>query len=635
MRWFIEVSRVGEDSQTEKHCLEAKQWQAALQEARRRRGDSGPLSKFSIELLDEGYRAVDPGQSVRYLVKKAPADAPLINPAAAKGFVAEPPPKTEPMAAPAPVSDELDIDVEVDMAAATDPQAAPITDPAASKAPITERMSRGPASSEPAKKPEPAKKREPAKKASHPNIVVPEDAVPPPPKRVSSAPAKPSSPAPVEPTSPAPAKSSPAAAAVASGARSSVRPSAHPTQRSLEPARAPDFTVIRKREEQPSESSPIIYREYAYAVAPGTTEAAAEVLLWLRFRELNSALQNETARKFVQLAVFDHVFERRPQRAPLATLAWKDWRGDPVLTFPHRKAGAPTPAPVPPAPSASTPAPAAPAASAPAPALSAPAPAPSVPAPAPSVPAPAASAPAPAPSVPAPAASAPAPAPSPSAPAPSAPAAPSAPTISGTGPVGPFAPAPSAPDSASAPRSNKGRRRAGEDLIGELFESMHDLHFIPDMVGGVEFVLGIVRSTLPSEAALVHVFDINARNFIVVRAEGGQVDKVLLHRTPDTHPLFAVSMRRTRATRIDDAEDDPRFTDGRWAALGVKPKVALFGSVQLGGRYLGAIELANPEGGTPYSEHEAHALDYICEQLAEFLVNRPIILDPDVVLPKS
>ena len=94
-------------------------------------------------------------------------------------------------------------------------------------------------------------------------------------------------------------------------------------------------------------------------------------------------------------------------------------------------------------------------------------------------------------------------------------------------------------------------------------------------------------------------------------------------------------MRRTRATRVEDASDDTRYADGRWTAIGVQPKAALFGSVQLGGRYLGAIELANPEGGAPYSEHEAHALDYICEQLAEFLVNRPIILDPEVVLPKS
>src|SRR5262245_18022368 len=77
MRWFIEVSRVGEDTAIDKYCLEAKQWQAALQEARKLRGDAGPLSKFSIELLDNGYRAIDPSQQIRYVVSKAPGDSPL------------------------------------------------------------------------------------------------------------------------------------------------------------------------------------------------------------------------------------------------------------------------------------------------------------------------------------------------------------------------------------------------------------------------------------------------------------------------------------------------------------------------------------------------------------------------------
>src|SRR5688572_26146755 len=77
MRWFVEVSRIGESRATEKYCVEAKQWQAALQEARKLRGDSGPLSKFSIELMDEGYRAVDPALKIRYVVNKAPGNTPL------------------------------------------------------------------------------------------------------------------------------------------------------------------------------------------------------------------------------------------------------------------------------------------------------------------------------------------------------------------------------------------------------------------------------------------------------------------------------------------------------------------------------------------------------------------------------
>ena len=68
MRWYVEVSRIGEGGDKTRYTIEAKQWQAALQEARKRRGDDGPLSKFSIELSDDGYRAVDPSLRVRYVV---------------------------------------------------------------------------------------------------------------------------------------------------------------------------------------------------------------------------------------------------------------------------------------------------------------------------------------------------------------------------------------------------------------------------------------------------------------------------------------------------------------------------------------------------------------------------------------
>src|SRR5689334_25146158 len=83
MRWFVEVSRVGDSTLAERYCVEAKQWQAALQEARKLRGDSGPLSKFSIELLDDGYRAVDPKLKLRFVVAKAPHDAELSTESAA------------------------------------------------------------------------------------------------------------------------------------------------------------------------------------------------------------------------------------------------------------------------------------------------------------------------------------------------------------------------------------------------------------------------------------------------------------------------------------------------------------------------------------------------------------------------
>jgi hypothetical protein len=666
MRWFIEVSRIGDDTPIEKYTLEAKQWQAALQEARKLRGDVGPLSKFSIELLEHGYRAVDPTQQVRYVVNKAPGDAMLSERPPPGGMPVGSFPKI-PSTAPAPV-----ITTSSSPGVSTDPMASdPLkTDPVAS-GPRTDPMAALPPESAP------------------PNTApVVRAAVAPPAKSNESKPARPLLTVPEDTVPRAKANAAPSAAPKSGldAALSSTQPLAPPpdakkesrgptipqlTQRSIEATREPDFQLIRKREESPTEKVPIHYREYAYAVRPGTDKKAAEVLLWMRFREVVGTLKDTTGGKFIQLAVFDHVFEKKPARPPIATLAWKDWRGEPVLHFQEarsqskpppsatRPASAPPPAPqvqvapavveAPPRPHPSTP----PAAPRPAPVAPSAAESvrsavpPTTPSAAPSAPAqsapitsahivPAPSAPsAPAPSAPVVVPVAPVVVPSQPAAWPSQPV--SAPEASAPSITISSAPASSPEPAIKPPTPSAGptvpiRRRAGEDLIGELFETMHDLHFMPDVMSGVDFVLGILNRTLPSEAALVHVFDINTRQFIVVRAFGPSPNAVILHRTPDKETLFRRAMRSTRATRNAQPENEESYRDGRWALLGVTVNTAILGPVQLAGRFLGAIELVNPLGGEPYSEHESHALDYICEQFAEFLAARPIVVDADVVL---
>ena len=43
----------------------------------------------------------------------------------------------------------------------------------------------------------------------------------------------------------------------------------------------------------------------------------------------------------------------------------------------------------------------------------------------------------------------------------------------------------------------------------------------------------------------------------------------------------------------------------------------------------------NPLGEAPFHPSELNALDYICQQFAEFLSKKPIVLTADVVLAKS
>lgn len=79
MRWFVYVSSMEPNAPPmgQPLCVEAPQWQPALQKARMLRGDTGALASFSIEVLEDGYSAVDPLSKLRYLIQRAPDDAPL------------------------------------------------------------------------------------------------------------------------------------------------------------------------------------------------------------------------------------------------------------------------------------------------------------------------------------------------------------------------------------------------------------------------------------------------------------------------------------------------------------------------------------------------------------------------------
>jgi GAF domain-containing protein len=399
------------------------------------------------------------------------------------------------------------------------------------------------------------------------------------------------------------------------------------------PAGVTIFELLRRRSEEPTPRAPITYREEAYVVAAGTQRNAVEALLRERLGVVQTELSSGPPGKLVQLAIFDHSFSDKPVRPPLGTLAWKDWRGDPVLGFPaFGDSAPPLSSRIPPAPTArpaehvngarrSEP----PTTSL----LSAPAPAPAPAAAAAQVPT-AAPADAQATSVAAP----PAEAQASSVAAPSAEAQASSvaapPTEAHATPAPATASSPSG-TRASRPRLIVPRRRAGEDLISELFEIMHELHFARDIATGAEFVAGVLSDVIPSDVLLIQVFDINTRKFVVVRARGVGSDKALLHSTPDNDPKIVEIMRRDQVRAFRPNGED-NFKAGRWGYIQDEISEVLVGPVRQGGRYLGLIELANPLGGDPFHQTEINALDYICSQFADFVASRPIVLDADVIL---
>ena len=334
MRWLVEVSAIGKGD-PQAFCVDADSWQRALQIVRAHRGETSAMSGFSIELLEEGYRAVDPVARLRFVVKRAAEGAPLsaIDPAIlASAGGSKPPGAKKPSQAPGGQS------------AAPQPPGAPAPPVAHAGAPAAPTHAAAPAT--------------PGAQAASP-IQVPAAAdsrpkvAPPRPLAQATAQSGKSVP-PLRASTPPPPVSVPQAPATLV-APTEVPPQAVPSQPMTEPAPtvvAPQpigaplpglatFSVLSKREEHPSPSAPLSYREYVFVAAPGTAEGVAVSILLGQLELVQASLAGSRSGKLVQLAVFDEAYVGKPPRPPLATLVWKDWRGEPVVSFPRRASVAP------------------------------------------------------------------------------------------------------------------------------------------------------------------------------------------------------------------------------------------------------------------------------------------------------
>lgn len=662
MRWLVEVSSLSK-SDSQKYCVEAESWQRALQAARSQRGEEGPMSGFSIELLEEGYRAVDPVARVRFVVKRAPDDMPITVTASKeiKGG-------TKPGLAPS-ASHSQPPGPSAAVASVAPPEAAP-TDPKMTPPPTSSAKDLGDSSSGD------KKKSIPPRPALGVNAAAVLSAIGVAPKtqgnKKKGNDSKPSL-APgggdgnaAQTLEQTPEAKKKAATMTFGGPDAVTQESAKDEARPAPPVGTaipglPLVKLLSSREQEPTESSPLTYREYAFAVPAGTNDQAAADLLRAQLRIVESHIAHAKQGKLVNLAAFDVEFTGKPPKAPIATLTWKDWKGEPVIAFP-RRSGKESVQPRPPSkvPSATTAA-AAPVAVPP-------------PAPIPQIAQPFAPAPAPAPAPP------PAPVPTParhhgSVPPPAyvhaygsahSPAghgsvrppemmtAPVQPIFPGSvpGSVPPPAHVASAPPPAAVPapimtlpqahgstrpssspnygmvRSPSGRfvrgRLTGDELITSLFESMHDLHFLRDALDGGQFCLALATEVLPARAALIHFFDIEKREWVCACTRGKDTHRLLNARTPEADDLLRSAAKKRRAVLVGDAS--AQATANRYQAVGGARSI-IIAPVMQAGRALGAIEIINPLDGMPFSDDEAHAMQYIAEQYAEYLGSRGIVLD--------
>jgi GAF domain-containing protein len=133
---------------------------------------------------------------------------------------------------------------------------------------------------------------------------------------------------------------------------------------------------------------------------------------------------------------------------------------------------------------------------------------------------------------------------------------------------------------------------------------------------------------VPCLAGIVHLYDADARAFVIVYARGPRAERLVLKCTPENDELLARAWRERRGVVVEyDGEGgaNAKSPTERHAFFG-DPWSVLVVPVIHGGRVLGAIELVDPIDGAPFGEAAENALKYIAEHYGTFVADRGIAL---------
>jgi hypothetical protein len=183
-------------------------------------------------------------------------------------------------------------------------------------------------------------------------------------------------------------------------------------------------------------------------------------------------------------------------------------------------------------------------------------------------------------------------------------------------PAPPAAPDPPPPPSRATPGPLS---EAATERLGRLFERMHELLYVSDARSATLYVQNALESHIDADGALVYLLDEPGQELSVERALGPSPKAVLGTRSLRAGSLIEEALRTGSTLRLDASSD--AATLERWRTLGVELYTGVCAPVRAAGRTLGAIELARARGGVAFDRGEMLALEYVCDQLADFLVS--------------
>jgi hypothetical protein len=103
--------------------------------------------------------------------------------------------------------------------------------------------------------------------------------------------------------------------------------------------------LLASRDENPTSSSPIHFRERMYGIPVPFQTGTGEKLAAKLLRGVQNELAQARGAKFVRIELFDHIWKSSPHHPPVVRLEWKDWNESIDIEFPLEDETRPSEAP--------------------------------------------------------------------------------------------------------------------------------------------------------------------------------------------------------------------------------------------------------------------------------------------------
>jgi GAF domain-containing protein len=159
--------------------------------------------------------------------------------------------------------------------------------------------------------------------------------------------------------------------------------------------------------------------------------------------------------------------------------------------------------------------------------------------------------------------------------------------------------------------------------LASAFEALPDLYFLPTPVAGLEFTTQLISRLVPCEAISVCLYDINTDEFRFVAVGGPGASERRASAIPSQAGLFGAAKRTVEdALIIKNVREDPRYQEAVDGRKELEMLDLAYVPLRHGSQLLGMIQLINRGGDRGFTNADVAVLNYIANQLAEFLATR-------------